>query len=108
MAYPIVAASGGWTLVHAAPRPEVVLEPPDPHSGMRYLYDRELGTRINTATFQGQDPEPRLRHMDELGVDIQVVSIPPPGADRFAGAAAVDIARTANDALAELCRAPTL
>ena len=31
MAYPIVAASGGWTLVHAAPRPEVVLEPREPY-----------------------------------------------------------------------------
>src|SRR5438093_6749891 len=84
---------------------DVVLEPPDPYSGMRYLYDRKLDTRINTATFQGQDPQIRLRHMDELGIDVQVVSIPPPGADRFAGAAALDIARTANDALAELCRA---
>ena len=83
---------------------DVVLEPPDPHSGMRYLYDRELGTRINTATFQGQDPDRRLQHMDELGIDVQVVTIPPPGADRFGAAAAVTLARTANDALADLCR----
>jgi len=83
----------------------VILEPPDPYSGMRYLYDRRLGTRINTATFQGQDPERRLAHMDELGVDVQVVSIPPPGADRFDASDAVTIARIANDSLAELCRA---
>jgi 4-amino-4-deoxy-L-arabinose transferase-like glycosyltransferase len=30
LAYPVVAASGGWSLVHAAPRPPVVLEPSDP------------------------------------------------------------------------------
>jgi predicted TIM-barrel fold metal-dependent hydrolase len=81
----------------------VVLEPPDPHSGMRYLYDRRLRTRINTATFQGQDPERRLAHMDELGVDVQVVSIPPPGADRFEASDAISIAGTANDSLAEHC-----
>jgi predicted TIM-barrel fold metal-dependent hydrolase len=82
----------------------VILEPPDPYSGMRYLYDKQLGSRINTATFQGQDPERRLQHMDELGVDVQVVSIPPPGADRFAVDDAVAIAQTANNALAECCR----
>src|SRR5438874_1861424 len=75
----------------------VVLEPPDPHSGMRYLYDKGLGSRINTSTFQGQDPEQRLKHMDQLGVDIHVISIPPPGADRFSADDAVEIARTAND-----------
>ena len=83
----------------------VILEPPDPHSGMRYLYDRQLGCRINTSTLQGQDVEQRLRHMDQLGVDVHVISIPPPGADRFGADDAVTIARTANDALARYCRA---
>jgi predicted TIM-barrel fold metal-dependent hydrolase len=81
----------------------VILEPPDPHSGMRYLYDKGLGCRINTATFQGQDPAARLQHMDELGIDVQVISIPPPGADRFDADDAIELSRTANDALAELC-----
>jgi predicted TIM-barrel fold metal-dependent hydrolase len=81
----------------------VVLEPPDPYSGMRYLYDKRLGRRINTATLQGQDPHVRLRHMDELRIDVQVVSIPPPGADRFDPEDAIAIARVANDALGELC-----
>lgn len=31
VAYPVIVASGGWTLVHAAPRPEVVLEPREPY-----------------------------------------------------------------------------
>ena len=91
--------------VHAIERIDgaVTLEPPDPYSGMRYFYDRRLGMRINTATFQGQDPELRLQHMDELGIDLQVISIPPPGADRFEADAAVGLARTANDALATMC-----
>jgi predicted TIM-barrel fold metal-dependent hydrolase len=83
----------------------VVLEPADPHSGMRYLYDKRLGCRINTATFQGQNPQVRLQHMDELGIDVQVVSIPPPGADRFDPEDAVAIARVANDSLADYCQA---
>jgi hypothetical protein len=29
--FPIAVASGGWTLVHTAPRPEVVLEPREPY-----------------------------------------------------------------------------
>ena len=28
--YPAVVSSGGWSLVHQAPRPPVVLEPSDP------------------------------------------------------------------------------
>ena len=63
------------------------LEAPDPHSGMTYFYDKKLGCRINTATFQGQDIERRLAHMDQLGIDIHVLTIPAPGADRFEGEA---------------------
>jgi hypothetical protein len=28
-AYPVAVQSGGWTLVHAAPRPAAILEPRD-------------------------------------------------------------------------------
>src|SRR5581483_5003492 len=81
----------------------VSLEEPDPASGMTYLFDRTLGRRINTVTFAGQDPEIRIAHMDELGVDVQVVSVPPPGADRFAPDAAMELARAANDAIGRWC-----
>ena len=83
---------------------EVILEPPDPYSGMRYLYDRKLGCRINTATFQGRDVEKRIGDMDRLGIDVQVLSIPAPGADRFQGEGALTLAHAANDALAALCK----
>lgn len=82
----------------------VVLEPPDPNSGMSYFYDRRLKCRINTATFQGRDPERRIAHMDQLGIDIQVLSVPPPGADRFEAGDAIVLARKANDAIGSLCR----
>src|ERR687892_1062427 len=82
----------------------VILEEPDPHSGMRYFYDKKLKCRINTATFQGRDIERRLQHMDQLGIDIHVLTIPAPGADRFEGESAVRIAKIANDAVAAICR----
>lgn len=80
----------------------VILEAPDPYSGMSYFYDKKLKCRINTATFQGQNIERRLEHMDRLGVDIHVLTIPAPGADRFEGDGASKIARIANDAIAEI------
>jgi aminocarboxymuconate-semialdehyde decarboxylase len=82
----------------------VVLESPDPHSGMAYFYDKKLKCRINTATFQGQDIERRLAHMDSLGIDVHVLTIPAPGADRLEGDGAIAVARIANDAIAEICR----
>ena len=82
----------------------VILEAPDPYSGMSYFYDKQLKCRINTATLQGREPERRVEHMDSLGVDIQVLSVPPPGADRFDGDDAVSLARKANDALARIHR----
>ena len=42
--------------------------------------------------------------MDRLGIDIHVLTIPAPGADRFDGDDAVAIARVANDAIAAICR----
>ena len=82
----------------------VILEAPDPHSGMTYFYDKKLACRINTCTLQGQNIERRLQHMDQHGVDIHVLTIPAPGADRFEGEGAIQIARIANDAIAAIAR----
>ena len=82
----------------------VIVEPPDAHSGMTYLYDKNLGSRINTVTLQGREVERRIEHMDRLGIDRQVLSVPPPGADRFESDDAIAIARIANDELARFCR----
>jgi uncharacterized protein len=81
----------------------VVLEAPDPHSGMSYFYDKKLRCRINTATLQGRNIERRLANMDQLGIDVHVLTIPAPGADRFEGESAVRMARAANDAIAAIC-----
>jgi predicted TIM-barrel fold metal-dependent hydrolase len=82
----------------------VVLEAPDPYSGMAYFYDKRLGCRINTATFHGQDIDRRLEHMDRLGIDVHVLTIPAPGADRFEGDDATGLAEIANNAVAAICR----
>ncbi|HLN88403.1 MAG TPA: amidohydrolase family protein [Candidatus Limnocylindrales bacterium] len=82
----------------------VILEAPDPHSGMSYFYDKKLACRINTCTLQGQDIERRLQHMDQHGVDIHVLTIPAPGADRFEGDGAIRIAQIANNAIAAIVR----
>jgi len=83
---------------------KVELEPPDPFSGMSYFYDKTLACRINTAVFHGRDIERRLEHMDALGVDVQVLSVPAPGADRYDPEDAIQLARAANDALAAIAR----
>ena len=82
----------------------VIVEAADPHSGMSYFYDKKLGCRINTCTLQGQNIERRLQHMDQHGIDIHVLTIPAPGADRFEGAGAIELARIANDAIAAVAR----
>jgi aminocarboxymuconate-semialdehyde decarboxylase len=82
----------------------VILEPADPYSGMHYFYDKKLKCRINTATFQGRDIERRIEHMNKLGIDVHVLTIPAPGADRLDGEGAVRVAQIANDAIAEICR----
>ena len=43
----------------------------------------------------------RLARMDEAGVDVQVLSVPPPGTQNLDAAEAVALARHANDFLAE-------
>jgi aminocarboxymuconate-semialdehyde decarboxylase len=82
----------------------VILEEPDPHSGMSYFYDKNLKCRINTCTLQGQNIERRLEHMDRYGIDIHVLTIPAPGADRFEGDGARGIAQIANNAVAAIAR----
>jgi aminocarboxymuconate-semialdehyde decarboxylase len=71
---------------------------------MSYFYDKNLKCRINTCTLQGQNIERRLEHMDRYGIDIHVLTIPAPGADRFEGDGARGIAQIANNAVAAIAR----
>ena len=51
------------------------------------------------------DVRTKLAHMDETGIDISILSLAIPGPDRVGGAMADDLARIANDLLAELIAA---
>src|SRR5688500_20149145 len=75
----------------------VILEEPDPYSGMTYFYDKKLRCRINTAIFHGRDIERRIEHIARFGIDIHALSIPAPAAARSAGADEVPHARAANE-----------
>ena len=48
------------------------------------------------------DMQTKLAHMDEAGIDISILSLAVPGPDRVGGAQADELARIANDLLAEL------
>ena len=51
------------------------------------------------------DMQTKLAHMDEAGIDISILSLAVPGPDRVGGAQADELARIANDLLAELIAA---
>ncbi len=51
------------------------------------------------------DMQTKLAHMDEAGINISILSLAVPGPDRVGGAQADELARIANDLLAELIAA---
>jgi aminocarboxymuconate-semialdehyde decarboxylase len=60
------------------------------------------GARIVTLTEQMTSPEDRIREMDRLGVDRQVLSVTIPSVYVGPAARRADLARRANDGLAEV------
>ncbi len=68
--------------------------------GRRYL--EQHGTRLATLTRPMVDLEERLRLMDQLQVDVQVLSLTSPNVYVFPDGVAVRAARQANEAYAEL------
>jgi len=64
------------------------------------------GSKSQGATSKNlMDTEARLAEMDRLGVDMQILSLTSPGVQLFRKGPAVDLARLANDRLAEIVRA---
>lgn len=61
--------------------------------------DEPLAKRLRDAGDQ------RLADMDDIGVDVQVLSLSTPGVQNLAPADSLTVAREANDALAEIVRA---
>ena len=86
----------------AAPGPVVAIEE---HYLDAEVYAIAGGAGGSLATRMRDLGAQRLREMDEAGVDIQVLSHAPPGLQRVPAAAAADVARRANDRLAEVVAA---
>jgi aminocarboxymuconate-semialdehyde decarboxylase len=60
------------------------------------------GARIVTMTHEMTSPQDRLRDMDRLGIDCQIISVTVPNVYFGPAARRGDLARMANDGLAEL------
>ena len=75
---------------------------------VRGIYDPpEAGKGYDALGFLGgllDVEERRLAQMDEYGVDMQILSLTAPGVQMFDADTATDLARLANDRLAEICR----
>lgn len=69
-------------------------------SGRRYLVQGD--SRIVTLTAPMTDVEPRLRMMDEAGIDVQILSLTTPNVYLFEGSDQALAARVCNDAFARL------
>lgn len=86
----------------AAPGPVVAIEE---HYLDAEVYAIAGGAGGSLATRMRDLGAQRLREMDEAGVDIQVLSHAPPGLQRVPASSAADVARRANDRLAEVVAA---
>jgi aminocarboxymuconate-semialdehyde decarboxylase len=70
--------------------------------GRQILVQR--GTRVVTITPPMNDIQKRLEDMDEVGFDIQVLTLSAPSVDIFPVDAGERLARVVNDEIAEICR----
>lgn len=81
---------------------------PEPYAIGRDAEGRTIltlhGARIVTMTGEMMSPQDRLRDMDRLGVDRQIISVTTPNVCIGPPARRHDLARLANDGLAELTR----
>lgn len=62
------------------------------------------GARLATVTRPGHyDPEPRVKDMEEYGIDVQIVSLTTPSVELVPRAKGIVWARKVNDCLADMC-----
>ena len=63
------------------------------------------GMRLATITRPGHyNPEPRIKDLDEYGIDVQMVSMTTPSVELIPAAEGVPWAARINDRLADMCR----
>ena len=85
------------TIEHA--NAEIVIER-DSRTGSLFFYDRLVNERINPLYEKFYDMDARFKDLDEYGIDLQVLTIPVPGVDRFKPELATKLSRIANDGIA--------
>src|SRR5512133_2855141 len=62
------------------------------------------GMRLATVSRPGHyDPEPRIKDLDEYGIDVQVVSLTTPSVELISSKEGVLWAKKVNDYMAEMC-----
>lgn len=74
------------------------LEPAQQDASLTMFSNGEIGARLEDLS------ETRVRHMDECGVDVQVLSLTTPGVHNLDAAQAMPLARRTNDLIAEVVR----
>ncbi|MDG6904718.1 MAG: amidohydrolase [Nitrososphaerota archaeon] len=70
--------------------------------GQVLLYNRRDNTVINPLDPKHYDMEKRIRDLDKYGIDVQVLSVPVPGADLFGKELSRKLAKDANDGLFQI------
>ncbi|MDB5754539.1 MAG: amidohydrolase family protein [Massilia sp.] len=85
-----------------------ILAGPDPDPGFVSLLGFYMSSQSDRAKHiircLGDLDQIRLQHMDETGIDRQVIALTSPGVQIMDEATAVSFAKVANDELAEACR----
>ena len=74
------------------------LDPADQDASLTMFSDGEVERRLRDLS------DARIQHMDECGVDVQVLSLTTPGVQNLDAADAVPLARRTNDLIAEAVR----
>ena len=74
------------------------LDPTHQDASLTLFSDGEIEKRLTDLS------DARIRHMDECGVDVQVLSLTTPAVQNLGGADAVPLARRTNDLIAEAVR----
>ncbi len=72
--------------------------------GLLLEYDPRIKIPRQRLLAKFTDAPTRLKDMEEAGIDMQVVSIPLPGADKLDAESSARICRIANNGLATLCQ----
>lgn len=76
------------------------IEQKGPSSMIFYSHNVRCSSADGPAYF---DPAARMEHLDHCGIDVQILSLPPPGVEELAVDEGAEWARRINESFAEVC-----